>query len=138
MAHWLFITDPDQWSWEQQKMEGMEGYPWKGALEGDALTSAKRMQPDDLCFFYHAGEQRRFVGIVKVSKGFMPSEDYPDGTVEIAVVLSFINPVPDDMCKADKRLHTIGTLKNPTVALQAVSQEEWEAVCEYSGLPYAP
>lgn len=138
MAHWLFITDPDQWSWDQQKEEGMEGYPWQGTLEGEALTSAKRMQKDDLCLFYHGGGLKRFVGIVKVSKAFFPTEKHPDGTVEIAVVLSLINPVPDDMCRADKRLHNIGTLKNPEIPLQQVSREEWEAICEYGGLPYAP
>ena len=138
MAHWLFITDPEQWSWDQQKMEGMEGYPWKASLEGEALTAAKQMQKDDLCLFYHSGNLKRYVGIVKVSKAFFPSDDFPDGTVEIAVVLGLINPVSDDMCRADPRLHNIGSLKAPDIPLQKVSQEEWEAICEYGGLPYAP
>jgi predicted RNA-binding protein with PUA-like domain len=30
MAYWLFKTEPDCWSWEQQKGEGAKGAEWDG------------------------------------------------------------------------------------------------------------
>ena len=30
MAHWLFKSEPDAWSWDQQKAKGKVGQEWDG------------------------------------------------------------------------------------------------------------
>ena len=66
MRYWLFKTEPEAWSWEQQKKKGAKGEPWSGVRNYQAANNMKAMKKGDLGFFYHSGEERSVVGIVEV------------------------------------------------------------------------
>ena len=68
MAYWLMKSEPETWSWEQQKKEGRKGAEWDGVRNFQARNNMRKMQKGDLAFFYHSGEEKAVVGIVKVVK----------------------------------------------------------------------
>ncbi len=66
MAYWLFKSEPESWSWEQQKAKGKAGEEWTGVRNFQARKNMKDMKLGDKGFFYHSGESKAIVGIVEV------------------------------------------------------------------------
>ena len=58
MAYWLFKTEPETWSWTQQKKMGAKGEPWSGVRNYQAAGNMKKMMKGDRGFFYHSGTER--------------------------------------------------------------------------------
>ena len=77
MAYWLLKSEPDCWSWDQQRREGKKGAEWDGVRNFQARNHMRAMKKGDLGFFYETGDAKQAVGIVKVSK-----EAHPDSTDE--------------------------------------------------------
>ena len=66
MAYWLMKSEPDSWSFDQQKKTGRKGAEWDGVRNFQARSNMKAMRRGDLAFFYDTGEEKAVVGIVKV------------------------------------------------------------------------
>src|SRR5258705_13491842 len=66
MNYWLFKTEAETFSWDDQKKRGAKGEPWSGVRNFQAAKKMKAMKKGDLGFFYHTGEERQIVGIVEV------------------------------------------------------------------------
>ena len=96
MNYWLFKSEPDAWSWDQQKKEGAKGGEWDGVRNYQARNVMRTMKKGDLGFFYHSGEEKRIVGVVKVVAEAHP--DSTDGTgvwecVDVAAMSDVKRPV---------------------------------------------
>ena len=68
MKYWLLKTEPEDWSWKQQVKSGNKGAEWNGVRNFQAAKNLRNMKKDDKCFFYHTGEIKSVVGVVKVKK----------------------------------------------------------------------
>lgn len=66
-TYWLFKSEPEVWSWEQQKAKGAAGEEWTGVRNYQARNNMRAMKGDK-GFFYHSNEGREVVGIVEVCK----------------------------------------------------------------------
>ena len=75
MAYWLLKSEPHAWSWDQQKKAGPKGAEWDGVRNFQARNNMRAMMRGDLGLFYHTGEEKAVVGIVKVV-----AEAHPDST----------------------------------------------------------
>ena len=64
MAYWLFKSEPDAWSWDQQKTKGEAGQQWDGVRNYQARNNMRAMAVGDRGFFYHSNEGKAVVGIV--------------------------------------------------------------------------
>jgi len=97
MAHWLLKSEPEEWSWDQQVAEGRDGAEWTGIRNFSARNNLRAMKKGEQAFFYHTGEERAIVGIVKVV-----AEAHPDSTDSAwqAVNVATVKKLP-------KRLTTI-------------------------------
>ncbi len=51
MACWLFKSEPDTWSWDQQKAKGAAGEPWDGVRNYQARNNMRAMKIGDQGFF---------------------------------------------------------------------------------------
>ena len=133
MAHWLFKSEPDTWSWEQQKKKGAKGEEWTGVRNYQARNNMRAMKLGDRGFFYHSGENKEIVGIVEViklaHKDSTAKEDAWE-CVDIKAVKDVPKPVTLDDIKADKRLAKMVLVNNSRLSVQPVSDEEWKLVCE--------
>ncbi len=66
MAHWLFKSEPESWSWQSQKSKGAKGQEWDGVRNFQARNNMRAMKKGERGFFYHSGEEKAVVGIVEV------------------------------------------------------------------------
>ena len=66
MSYWLFKSEPETWSWDDQAAKGAGGQEWDGVRNYQARNQMKAMQRGDLGFFYHSGGGRAVVGVVEV------------------------------------------------------------------------
>ena len=137
MAYWLFKTEPETWSWAQQKKKGAKGEPWSGVRNHQAANNMKAMKKGDLGFFYHSGEERRIVGIVVVTGEYRPDptdEKERFGLVEVKAVKDVPKPVSLAAIKAESRLSGMVLVKNSRLSVQPVTPEEWTRICDMGGV----
>lgn len=136
MRYWLFKSEPNTWSWDQQKAKGEAGEEWDGVRNYQARNNMRQMAVGDLGFFYHSLSEKAVVGIVTVS-----AECHPDSTtdddrwecVDIKAVADMPNPVTLAMAKDDPRLADMVLVNNTRLSVQPVTAEEWAVICELGG-----
>ena len=137
MAYWLLKTEPEAWSWEDQKKRGAKGEPWSGVRNYQAANNMKAMKHGDRCFFYHSGEERRIVGIVEVVQEYHPDpsdESGRFGMVDVMAVKPLQKPVTLAEIRADERLADMVLVKNSRLSVQPVSAGEWQIICRAGGV----
>ena len=141
MAYWLFKTEPESWSWEQQKARGKAGEHWDGVRNYQARNNMRAMQVGELGFFYHSGSERAVVGIVEVASPVHPdpkSDDPRWECVSVRAVQALERPVTLDEIKAEPRLAEMVLVRNSRLSVQPVSEQEWQIVCRMGGLHDPP
>jgi predicted RNA-binding protein with PUA-like domain len=135
MNYWLFKTEPESWSWEDQKKKGAAGEEWTGVRNFQARSNMKKMKKGDRGFFYHTGDEKRVVGIVEVVREAHPESKAPEWEcVDLKAVMEVPKPVTLAAIKADKSLADMVLVKNSRLSVQPVSEAEWRAVCKMGGV----
>jgi predicted RNA-binding protein with PUA-like domain len=137
MAYWLFKTEAETWSWDQQKKKGAKGEPWSGVRNYQAANNMKAMKKGDLGFFYHSGEERRIVGILEVVGEYRPDPTDAEGRfglVDVKAVEDVPAPVTLAAIKADAKLKDMVLVKNSRLSVQPVKPEEWRYIRKMGGL----
>ena len=137
MAYWLFKSEPETWSWDDQVKKGKKGQEWDGVRNYTARNHMRAMKKGDQGFFYHSGGERQIVGIVEVVK-----EAHPDSTddtgkfdcVDIAAVKPLPTPVTLADVKADKALAEMALVKLSRLSVQPVTESEWKRVRKMGGV----
>ncbi|MGB8364740.1 MAG: EVE domain-containing protein [Rhizomicrobium sp.] len=131
MAFWLFKSEPQTWSWEQQKKTGARGEPWSGVRNHAAANNMKAMKKGDCGFFYHSGEERRILGIVEVVGEYRPDptdESGRFGLVDVKAIADMPRPVTLAEIKADPGLKDMALVKLSRLSVQPVKAEEWQRI----------
>ncbi len=136
MAHWLFKSEPDTWSWDDQLAKGAAGEEWDGVRNYQARNNMKAMRVGERGFFYHSGEERRIVGIVEVA-----AEAHPDSTtddprwecVDLRALATLPRPVTLAEIKAEPRLADFALIRQSRLSVVPVSEDEWRIICELAG-----
>ena len=141
MAYWLFKSEPDTWSWDQQKAKGAAGEPWDGVRNYQARNNMREMKVGDLGFFYHSGAAREMVGIVEVAAEVHPDPSTDDPRwecVDIRSLQDLPSAVTLDDVKLEPRLADMVLVKNSRLSVQPVTPAEWKIVCRMGGLDDPP
>ena len=133
MKYWLFKSEPNAWSWDDQVAKGGVGEEWDGVRNYQARNNMRLMEIGDQAFFYHSVDEKQVVGVVEVI-----AEAHPDSTtddarwecVDIKAIAPFRAPVTLQDCKDDPRLSEMALVKNTRLSVQPVTSEEWEIVCK--------
>lgn len=137
MAYWLLKTEPEDFSWEQMLACGKKGEVWTGVRNAQARNYMREIKKGDLAFFYHTGDEKRVVGVVKVVK-----EAYQDPTTDddrwLVVDVVAVEPVPEPATlaaiKAEPKLAEMKLVKNARLSVQPVTAAEWKQVCKMGGV----
>lgn len=137
MAYWLFKSEPNGWSWEQQKAAGKAGGEWTGVRNFQARKHMRSMKKGDQGFFYHSGKDKEIVGIVEVTATAHPDSTDKTGQwfcVDLRSVRDMPKPVTMVAIKAEPRLKNMTLVRNSRLSVQPVTTEEWHHVCRMGGL----
>ncbi len=137
MTYWLVKSERDAWSWDQQVASGAKGEPWTGVRNAQARNCMRDMKKGDLAFFYHSGDERQIVGVVKIVK-----EAYQDRTTDdvrwLAVDVAAVEPLAKSVTlaeiKAEPKLADMVLVKNSRLSVQPVTPAEWKLVAKMGGL----
>lgn len=137
MAHWLFKSEPEKWSWDMQKAAGKKGQQWDGVRNYQARNNMRAMQIGDQGFFYHSNEGKEVVGIVEVC-GLAHQDTTTDDPrwecVDLRAVKDMTKPVTLEDIKANEKLAQMVLVNNSRLSVQPVTDAEWAEVCRMGGL----
>ena len=135
MQYWLLKTEPEIWSWQQQVKSGNRGAEWNGVRNFQAAKNLRRMKLGDKCFFYHTGQNKSIVGIVKVTKeSFL---DRSDKTQKfISIMVRALYPLKREVglleIKKNKDFKDFSLVKQNRLSVIRVNLKYWKKICKMS------
>ena len=128
MAYWLFKSEPNTWSFDDQLAKGEEGEGWDGVRNYQAGNNMKAMEIGDLGFFYHSVIEKRIVGIVRVTeKWHLDPTDATGrfGMVTVVAIKEVVKPVTLAEIKNEPLLENFALVRQSRLSVVPVSQDEW-------------
>lgn len=137
MRYWLFKSEPDTWSWQNQLDKADVGEEWDGVRNYQARNFMREMKVGDQGFFYHSQKEKAVVGIVEVIAEAHPDSSTDDPRwecVDIKAIATVPNPVTLDTIKADPRLAEMVLVRNSRLSVQPVSKDEWNLITAMGGI----
>ena len=133
MKYWLIKTEPEDWSWKQQVKSGNKGAEWNGIRNFQAAKNLRNMKKGDKCFFYHTGEIKSIVGVVKVRKeAFIDKSDKRKKFVSIAVqaLYPLKKQVSLSEIKKNKLFRDFSLVKQSRLSVMNVDLKYWKKICK--------
>ena len=133
MNYWLIKTEPEEWSWEDQVAQGKNGSDWDGVRNFQARNNLKRMSVGDQCFFYHTGNEKKIVGIVKVIREYFVDKKDKTGKFVSIMVRSykkFKSPVSLYDIKNHSLLNHLSLLKQSRLSVMNIDSKSWKIICK--------
>ena len=137
MRYWLFKSEPEAWSWNDQVSKGDSGEEWDGVRNYQARNFMRDMKLGDRGFFYHSQTEKAVVGIVEIIAEAHPDSKADDprwDCVDIKAVEPVKTPVTLETIKGDPRLSDMMLVKSPRLSVQPVSESEWRIICDMAGV----
>ena len=131
MAYWLFKSEPNTWSWDQQVQKGDQGEGWDGVRNYQAANNMKAMSIGDLGFFYHSVKEKQIVGIVDVIAPYHPDPTDASGRfgmVTIRAITPMVRPVTLAEIKAEESLADLALVRQARLSVVPVSSAEWNYI----------
>ena len=142
MQYWLIKSEPDAWSWDEQKAAGAKGTEWTGIRNHTAKLNMMKMKKGDRAFFYHSNIGKEIVGIIQVIATARPDSTADLNAkgevvwecVEVEAVKPLPSPVTLATIKATPELENLELVKLSRLSVSKVSDEEWAFICKMGGL----
>ena len=135
MKYWLMKSEPNVWSFNQQKKVGSKGAIWDGVRNYQAANNLKKMKKGDLCFYYHSNIGKEIVGIVKVIKtAFIDPSDKKKKFVAVQVRFKKVlkNTVSLIDIKKNKKLKDLQLIKQPRLSVMPIDTKSWKIILKMS------
>lgn len=137
MAYWLFKSEPDAWSWDDQVNKGDIGEEWDGVRNYQARNFMREMAIGDQGFFYHSQSDKAVVGIVEIIAAAHPDSSTDDARwecVDIKAVRPVPNPVTLQTVKETPEFAEMFLVRNSRLSVQPVRDDEWQLICKMGGV----
>ena len=136
MRYWLFKSEPDKWSWDDQVAKGEAGEEWDGIRNYQARNNMREMALGDRGFFYHSVKDKQIVGIVEVCRLSHPDSTTDDDRwdcVDVRAVRPFEKPVTLARIKEHPELADIALVRQSRLSVAPITADEWRIVCAMGG-----
>ena len=132
MATWLMKSEPASYSWDDLVRDGST--EWDGVRNPAARLHMRAMKAGDEAFFYHSGDEKAVVGVMRIAREGEPD---PKDANWVSVRVEPLRPLPAPVTlkaiKADPRLAGMEMLRQSRLSVSPVRAEEWAAVLEMAG-----
>ena len=131
MAHWLMKSEPGSYSWDDLQRDGAT--EWDGVRNPTARIHLRAMKKGDEAFFYHSGDERQVVGIMRVTREARPDPKDP-AWVSVAVEpVRSVSPVTLKAIKAEPSLAKMELIRLSRLSVSPVRDEEWKTILKMGG-----
>ena len=135
MQYWLMKSEPDVWSFDQQKKAGEKGVTWDGVRNYQAANNLKKMKKGDLCFFYHSNIGKEIVGIVElIQTAFIDRTDKKKKFVAVKVKFkkALNKTVSLQKIKENKKLKDLPLLRQSRLSVMPIDTKSWKIILKMS------
>ncbi len=123
MATWLLKTEPSAYSFADLVRD--KKAVWDGIRNPEARNNLRAAKTGDLVLVYHTGDERRVVGLGRITR-----EAYPDPAdadwlaVDIAPGRALAEPVTLGELKAEKKLADFALIRRSRLSVVPVTDAE--------------
>ncbi len=134
---WLLKSEPDVWSFNQQRKAGNKGASWDGVRNYQAANNLKKMKKGDLCFFYHSNIGKEIVGIVEVIKtAFSDPSDVKKKFVAVKVKFkkALKKPVSLENIRKNKGLSHLALIKQSRLSVMPIDTKSWKIILKMGSI----
>jgi predicted RNA-binding protein with PUA-like domain len=128
MARWLMKSEPGSYSWQELERDG--GTEWDGVRNNAARLHLRAMKPGDEAFFYHSGEERSVVGIMRVVREARPDPKDSDWVSVRVEPIQPLGPVALKAIKAEPGLAGMELIRQSRLSVSPVRDSEWAAILQ--------
>ena len=129
MAYWLMKSEPESYGWDDLVRDG--GTEWDGVRNPAARLHLRAMKAGDEALFYHSGDQKAAVGIMRIARGAQPD---PKDANWVSVAVEPVRPLGQAVTlkamKAEPRLAKLEMLRQSRLSVSPVGEAEWAAILE--------
>lgn len=132
--NWLFKEEPTHYSYDDLVRDGKTS--WTGVKNSLAQKHLRAVKKGDQIFFYHTGDDKSVVGIVKAAGDAYPDPADKSGklyAVDVTPLKKLKTPVTLASIKADKRFASFPLTRMPRLSVMPVSDDEWHAIVAMAG-----
>jgi predicted RNA-binding protein with PUA-like domain len=131
--YWLVKQEPSTYSYD--KLEKEKKTVWDGVHNNLALKHIRLMKKGDQALFYHTGDEKRAVGIIKITKDPYPNPKEDDKrfvVVDVKPVARLKRSVTLDEIKKDSIFKNWELLRISRLSVMPVPQKLWDAIIKKS------
>jgi len=127
MAHWLMKSEPGVYGWDDLVRDGST--EWDGVRNPTARIHLRAMKKGDEAFFYHSGDERQIVGIMRITREAQPDpKDANWVSVRVEPVKALPRPVTLAEIKAEPSLAKMELIRQSRLSVAPVRDDEWQTV----------
>jgi predicted RNA-binding protein with PUA-like domain len=130
-SRWLFKEEPSHYSFDRLQEDGRT--VWTGVRNNLALKNLRKVEKGDPVMFYHTGEERRVVGVMRATSGAYPDPEAEDErfvVVDVEPVKKLRRPVTLAEMRASPRLSGFDLLRLPRLSVMRVPEDVWNEILE--------
>jgi predicted RNA-binding protein with PUA-like domain len=133
MGRWLFKEEPSHYSFDQLVKDG--GTRWDGVENNAALKNLRGVKKGDEIFFYHTGDERQVVGVMRANSDAYPDRDgrgQRPVVVDVSPVRKLRRPVSLSEMKSSPKFAEFDLLRLPRLSVMPVPDRFWIEILKAS------
>jgi len=134
MQCWLFKSEPSDYSIFDLKRDGRT--TWNGIRNAMARNHLRGVSRGDRILFYHTGDEKAVVGIMKAVTDAQkdPDSDDPKAVaVEVKFSQVFATPVTLAQIKKDRAFAGWDLVRTSRLSVMPVNEKQWKRIEQLAG-----
>lgn len=134
MAHWLFKTEPSEYSYADLARD--KRVVWEGVSNATALIHLRAVAKGDTVVLYHTGNDKAVVGLAEVTRGPYPDPRLADPkrvVVDLKPLRAFATLLPLAEFRTDPVLKTTELVRNSRLSVMPLTPEHFARVIARTG-----
>ena len=135
MQYWMVKSEPSAYAWADLVRDKRTA--WTGVRNYAARLHLKAMQVGDEVLVYHSVDEKRVIGLARVTKTAFPDRTADEAgwvAVEIAAVTALPQPVDLAQIKAESTLRNIALVRQSRLSVLPLKPAEFARLKELGGL----
>jgi predicted RNA-binding protein with PUA-like domain len=127
--NWLFKEEPTHYSYDELVKDGKTS--WTGVRNPLAQKHLRAVRKGDLIFFYHTGDEKAVVGVMKAAANASPDPADASGKlygVDVTPVRKLKRAVKLSEIKADTAFADFALVRMSRLSVMPVTDEQWERI----------
>ena len=127
--HWLFKEEPTHFSYDDLVRDGKT--TWTGVKNPLAQKHLRSVAAGDQIFYYHTGDEKSVVGVMKATGAAYPDPADKTGklyAVDVAPVRKLKKPVTLASIKADASFADFALVRMSRLSVMPVTDQQWARI----------